>query len=231
MKKSSRRNKKIHKVVAKGDVTQAEQQIAILVKRVRDYDSEIAFIELKGHLQPYIKLFGKKYRIPGCDSDEIEQECLFALRYKAIEDFNPKRGKFQSFAILCIKRHLFSLIKGNSQQKRRALNESISLNDDHSDDGENLSLASLICDDEDTIGEQIADVENEKIKHDKLIEVLSPLEREVFKYYILKYHYDEIVDELKEVFPEKNINRKLCDNALVRIRSKAQNLSKNLDWS
>ena len=110
--------------------TVEQQHINNLVVSVRDHDNEQAFKKLKKYMDFYIKFFGNKYRIPGCDSEEIEQECLVALRYKAIEDFNPARGQFRSFAILCIRRHLFSIIKGGTQQKRRVLNESLSLNEE-----------------------------------------------------------------------------------------------------
>jgi len=117
-----------------------EQKFTSLVDLVRENDCKSSFNELREYLSSYIHLFGRKYRIPGCDSDEIEQECLFALRYKAIEDFNPLRGKFRSFAILCMKRHLFSIIKGSNQQKRRVLNNSLSLDEDRSG-GDDLSLS------------------------------------------------------------------------------------------
>ncbi len=126
-----------------GDKTY-EYEVTILVKLVRDDDCQESFGELRKYLSGYIQLSGRNYRIPGCDADEIEQECLYALRYKAIEDFNPKRGKFRSFAILCMKRHLFSIIKGSNQQKRRVLNNSLSLDEDRSE-GDGLSLGNLIA--------------------------------------------------------------------------------------
>jgi len=126
---------------------QTEEQIIVLVALVRQAESENAFSELREYLSSYISLFEKKYKIPGCDADEIAQECLFALRFKAIEDFNPTRGKFRSFAILCMKRHLFSIIKASSQQKRRVLNESLSLDEDRSE-GDDLSLSNLITKDQ-----------------------------------------------------------------------------------
>ncbi len=175
-------------------------------------------------------MFGRKYKIAGHDADEIEQECLFALRYKAIEDFDPRRGKFRAFAILCIKRHLFSLIKGNNQQKRRVLNQSLSLDEDRSEGGENLSLASLIAEDALTADEEMEREENHQLKQDKLLDKLSKLEQEVLKLYLQQFHYDEIVEKLEKLFPDKRISKKTVDNSLQRIRSKAQDLAKMLDW-
>lgn len=204
------------------DKQNKEDEICSLVNFVRELDCESSFGELKIYLGHYIRLFGRKYRIPGCDSDEIEQECLYALRYKAIEDFDPSRGKFKSFAILCIKRHLFSLIKGTTQQKRRVLNQSLSLDEDRSDEGESLSLINVITEDKLSADDEIAKDETYQLRRTKLLAKLSALEQEVFKLYLQQFHYDEIVIELKKMFPSKRLSKKAVDNALQRIRQKAQ---------
>jgi RNA polymerase sporulation-specific sigma factor len=206
-----------------------EDEICTLVNFVRELDCESSFAELKGYLGHYIKLFGRKYRIPGCDSDEIEQECLYALRYKAIEDFDAGRGKFKSFAVLCIKRHLFSLIKGNNQQKRRVLNQSLSLDEDRSEEGENLSLINVITEDGLSADDEVARAESHAVRRSRLLSKLSRLEQEVFKLYLQQYHYDEIVDELKKMFPNKRLTKKTVDNSLQRIRAKAQSMLLNED--
>ena len=215
---------------AERDKAITEDQIAALVDYIRESDCESAFLEIQAYLSYYIKLFGRKYRIPGCDADEIEQECLYALRYKAIEDFNPERGKFKSFAILCIKRHLFSLIKGNNQLKRKVLNTSLSLDEDRSENGEHLTLVNLITEKRPSVEAQLVKDEDRQIHEARLLAKLSRLEQEVFKLYIQQLHYDEIVVELRKVFPGKKLNRKAVDNALQRLRSKAQNMAENLDW-
>lgn len=205
-----------------------ETETVMLVKMVSEYGCEKSFIKLKAMLDPYIKLFGQKYKIAGHDKDEIEQECVIALYDKAIRDFNPERGKFRSFAILCIKRHLFSLIKGSNQQKRKVLNQSVSLYDDRSNDsseGENLSLVYIVTEDAPTNDEQISNDESIKLRRDKILAKLSPLEREVYKLYIQRYHYDEIVDELLKIFPKnKKLSKKTVDNSLQRIRTKLHKL-------
>lgn len=213
-------------------VSTDEPRIIRLVTSVRENNDELAFLQLKSYLDFYVKLFGHKYRIPGCDSEEIEQECLFALRYKAIEDFNPKRGKFRSFAILCIRRHLFSIIKSGSQQKRRVLNESLSLDEDRSgDEGESLSLINLVVKEEDPADVEIVKNESRQHKCNKLLTRLSKLEKEVFGLYIQQYHYDEIVDELRRMFRRKRVSKKTVDNALQRVRLKAEVIADKIDFS
>lgn len=211
-----------------------DKHITILVNYVKNTENgesnDLAFSKIRKHLDSYIKMFGKKYKIPGCDADEIEQECLFALRYKAIQDFDEARGKFKSFAILCIKRHLFSLIKGNNQLKRRVLNTSLSLDQDRVENGENLTLASLVKETHRSSDEQISRNENYEDKQAKLFEKLSELEREVIKLYLKQMRYDEIAEELKKIMPQQDVCKKQIDNALVRARSKAQNMSHNNEF-
>lgn len=207
----------------------SEEQIAMFVRAVREPECcERSFILLRSYLANYIKLFERRYKIPGCDADEIEQECLYALRYKAIEDFNPLRGKFRSFAILCMKRHLFSIIKGSNQQKRRVLNESLSLDEDRSEGGDNLSLSSIIPKGELSVSEKLEKEEITTATKNRLLSRLSRLEQEVFKLYIQQYPYDEIAQALEKIFPHKKFTKKSVDNALVRLRLKAQNMV--IDW-
>lgn len=212
----------------KGDRTE-EKRIALLVKMVRVSGCEDSFKVLYEYLSSYISLFGHKYKIPGCDKDEIEQECLYALRYKAIEDFNASRGKFRSFAILCMKRHLFSMIKGSNQQKRKVLNESLSLNEDRSE-GDDLSLSNIVMKQEISVEERMEKAEITNITKSRLMERLSKLEREVFVLYLQQLTYEEIVDELKKKFPDKRWSKKSADNALVRCRAKAQELGEDIDF-
>lgn len=209
---------------------QTEKRIIMLVASVRQNDCANAFDELNEYLSSYIRLFERKYRIPGCDGDEIAQECLFALRFKAIEDFNPLRGKFRSFAILCMKRHLFSIIKASTQQKRRVLNESLSLDADRSE-GDDLSLTNLITKDKLSTVEKLAKEETIFLRKQRLLSKLSRLEQEVFKLYIQQYPYDEIATALEEIFPNKKFSKKSVDNALVRCRSKAQDMAKSIDFT
>lgn len=208
----------------------SEEEIVSLVKRARELDDQEAFSELGMHLSYYISVFEKKYNIPGSDNDEIRQECLVALWQKAIEDFDPSRGKFKAFAVLCIKRHLFSIIKGNNQQKRKALNKSISLDQDRSDGEENLSLGNLLAEDCLAVDEQYEKDENYSEIENKLISKLSPLENAVYKLYVKQYKYSEIVEKLKGKIPGVKVNKKAIDNALFRVRQKSRKISSEINW-
>lgn len=191
----------------------------------RECCSEPAFNILRKYMNYYIKLFAHKYYVPGCDVEELEQECLVALRYEAIEDFNAQKGTFKNFAILCLKRRIFSLLKGNNQNKRRALNESLSLDEDRSD-GDELPLGSIVEDDELPPDEQLSKNELFFLRQIRLMARLSELEQEVCRLYMSQNSYDEIAKILQEKFPEEKYDAKTADNALVRAKAK----SKEVRW-
>lgn len=204
-----------------------EEDINKLVCEVKKSNKPSAFQTIREHLSFYLRNFALKYKISGCDYDEIEQECLFALRYKAIEDFDGTRGSFKPFAILCIKRHLFSLIKNNNQLKRLPLNRSISLDQERTEGGETLSLMSLVSSNKQSVEDYYSQSESFLFIKEKLYSKLSDLEQHVFDLYLQQLNYDEIVEELCDMLPGRKLSKKTVDNSLQRIRIKAGLLLKN----
>ena len=196
------------------------------IRKVKYDNNEEAYQKIYKEIKSDIDRFCMQFNISGLANDDIDQECQFALRYKAIKSFNPKKGSFRTFAVLCLKRHLYSISKGNHQNKKKALNVSVSLDESHNENGEELQLKNIIADD--TFGnlqEDVALREDERIKHEKLINKLSELEKAIYLLYIQKYRYDEIVDELIDQGWE-NVGKKAIDNSVQRIRSKAKILFK-----
>jgi RNA polymerase sporulation-specific sigma factor len=205
-------------------------EVAFLVKKVKDFNCEKSFDIIRSILEVPIKSLSRKYIIQNYDHEDIEQECLLALRDKVIEDFNPSKGSFKSFAVLCIKRHLLSIIKKNNQQKRKVALQCISLDQDRTDDhGEHLTLAALVADKHMTGDEQFAHDEILDMQVEKLRESLSDLERDVFDLYIQRFRYNEIVEMLMEKYPDQ-ISKKAVDNASTRARTKARTDKQEIDW-
>lgn len=209
-----------------------ESGIFELIKKVKYRNDGKSYDLILEYMKKYIEMFCRRFTIAGLSNDDIEQECLFALRYKAIDDFNPNRGTFKTFAVLCIKRHLFSIIKGNNQNKKKALNVSLSIDNPRKcDNSDELSLRNIIADDGMFIDELIEKREDDDIRQNKLMEKLSEFEKEVFVLYRQKYRYDEIVDVLRE--RGRDVDKKSIDNSAQRIRSKAKSIKwgKNTDNS
>ena len=80
-----------------------------LVKIIRGSKSKIekdlAFEEIVKMMEPNLQKFIRKFTIPGYDKNDIYQEALFALKYKAIKDYDSSRSEikdispFDKFAI------------------------------------------------------------------------------------------------------------------------------------
>jgi RNA polymerase sporulation-specific sigma factor len=191
-----------------------------------------AYNEIERRIKPKIMYIISQFYIPGCNSDDVCQEALFALRFKAIPDYDPSRGNFgpypfDNFAILCIRRHLSTLLKSSFQNKKKALNTSISLDKNRNRDSvDMLFLVDIITDGNSSISDELQDKEYYVNLFSRLLKKLSKFERKVFILYTHKYSYEEITkiinDNYKSKKMKKRINVKGVDNALSRIKIKGK---------
>lgn len=185
-------------------------------------------------LIPKIYKVVSKFKIPGCDHSDIMQEALYALRYKAIKDYDKERGTgdgpapFDKFALLCIRRHLATEFKSSYQNKKRVLNQSVSIYKETTTSNSNeddVSLSNIISDpDALDIGDQSAENEYYTDLQNLLIEALSGFEKEVYVLYAQKYSYEEIADKINSRRQKVRVNIKGVDNALSRIKHKAREI-------
>jgi RNA polymerase sigma factor (sigma-70 family) len=181
-----------------------------LINNIRKTKDEIeinkAFEELLSMLLPKIQKVVSKFNIPGYEYSDILQEALYALRYKAIKDYDRARGTgdgpapFDKFALLCIRRHLATEFKSSYQNKKRVLNQSISIYKESSrnnDGEEDVSLSNILSDpDALDICELTAENEYYKNLQDLLLSSLSSFEKEVYLLYAQKYSYEEIAEKI-----------------------------------
>ena len=195
------------------------------------------FQEILDRIDPLVKKISWKYNVAGHDSSDIYQEALFALRFKAIRDFDIERTNegdkvaFEKFAALCIKRHLSTLLKTSFQNKKYTLNSSISISAERSlgsgEDTGSLSdiLSGVFEEDLDRLvrEEQFHIIITEPLK------VLSSFEKKVLLLYAQRYSYKEITDIINENREKVKINIKGVDNALSRIKIKARSLLDKLN--
>lgn len=68
----------------------------------------------------YAYALAEDFFLPGADRDDLRQESLIGL-LNAIRDYDPALGAFKSFVILCVKRHLYTAVKGADRVKHRLL--------------------------------------------------------------------------------------------------------------
>ena len=87
-------------------------------------DDEEAINELIKLYFPLVTTNAKNFFLIGAEKEDLIQEGLLGL-FKAIKYYKSEKSSFNSFAILCIRRQIFSAIKLANRQKNMLLNEAI----------------------------------------------------------------------------------------------------------
>ena len=230
MAKSKKSAKKIN--IPIGDLDYVE--LAKIVKNKKNVGkiSNEAYNEIENRIKPKVMYIVHQFYIPGCDKNDILQEALYALRFKAIIDYDRNKGNhgpypFDNFAILCIRRHLSTLLKSSFQNKRRTLSTSISLDQDRNNDSDNkLFLFDILPTTDSNYLNMLEHKEYYKNLFDKLFDKLSKFEKKVFILYTKKYSYDQMKDMLNKSYRLKNSKKRVkiksIDNALSRIKQKGR---------
>jgi len=202
--------------------------------RVRKSKVNNAYNEVEKRLKPKILHIISQFFIPGLHRDDLLQESLYALRFKAVPDYNRRiigrQGgfyPFDKFAVLCIRRHLSTILKSSFQNKRKALNTSLSLDQDrNTNSNEELFLSDILPTTTGNVLGELEDKEYYKNIFTKLYNRLSPFEKKVFLLYRQRYSYDEITDLINKKYKKdgskKRINIKSIDNSLSRIKMKGK---------
>ena len=163
----------------------------------------------------------------GADKEDLIQEGMIGL-YKAIRDYENEKGVlFYTFAELCIVRQMYSAIKASNRQKNIPLNTYISLYgpDFEEEKGQNHgeNYANYVQQEKNQNPEELViDKENLAVLEYTIESRLSSLEKEVVQYYMNGLSYVEIAELLGR-------SPKSVDNALQRIKSKLNQLFKELN--
>jgi len=212
-----------------------EDLVEIVRGEGRKRRQNCAYNEIEHRIKSKLIYITRQFYIPGFNFDDILQEGLYALRFKAIPDYNKERGSgdqpypFDKFAILCIRRHLSTILKSSFQNKRKALNTSLSLDQDRgTHEDEKLYLSDILPKTKAGVIDIVSDKEYYKNLFSRLYQRLSKLERNVFILYAHKCSYEEITAKINKVYikggTKKRTNIKSIDNALSRIKMKAKEI-------
>ena len=204
------------------------EMVVKLQKSPSRKSKETIFNEIIEKIDPLIRRIVGKFNIPGYEKSDLYQEALYAVRFKAISDFDVTRiigddfVGFEKFAALCVKRHLSTLLKCSFQNKKATLNTSVSFHALASDDDESFDMSSLM--DAPGISQELNSERQEIFRSiiSNLMEHLSDFEKKVLALYAQRFSYEEISDMLNRNGETKTINIKGVDNALSRIKIKAK---------
>lgn len=144
----------------------------------------------------------------GIDYNDLCQEGYIGLNY-AISHFSEEKNTiFFTYVKKCIERKMISVIIGSTRLKHKALNESLSIDD------ESNMLEKTLKDNNnpESIIENL-EIEEKLIKSIK--KKLTDYEEQVFELLISDFNYKEIADILEK-------DSKAIDNAIQRIKIKVK---------
>jgi RNA polymerase sporulation-specific sigma factor len=201
-----------------------DPKIVRLVNKAKKGDEKSFKILLKMVDGDLRKIAGH-YFILGGDREDVMQELRLGV-FKAVNSYDcTKDTSFKNFCVnLVCKRHLATAISSAKRMKNSVLNDSISLDAPIilGDDGNLQTLADFIPDKQNPYDESpevnlVEDIivrEEYELNTKKLMEKLTPLEAEIFSEYGTNSLYKEISITL-------SVPAKCVDNALTRIRKKA----------
>lgn len=171
-----------------------------------------------------VRICARPYFLAGGDSEDLIQEGMVGL-LAAIREYDPGRSaSFRTYAEVCIKNRLFSVIKAAARDKHIPLNNSVSFGTPlFSGNGDPLAFGA--SDGQGTDPEEILlsrESFRERLK--ALMGQLSGFEASVLRLYLNGLSYSEIAAEV-------NKSPKSVDNAVQRIRRKLAQQSSSGDIS
>jgi len=143
----------------------------------------------------------------GLELNDVMQEATIGFE-EAIMGYNQDDSAiFYTFACLCIDRQLKTLIVKQGRDKHKILNEAITLECE-----DDINLYNVVSDDV-TPESELINKEEENNLHDRIVNILTELECNVFELKIKGFNSKEISDiltiEIKDVY-----------NAVDRIKNK-----------
>ncbi len=171
-----------------------------------------------------VRSLANRYYLIGADKEDLVQEGMIGL-FKAVRDYRPDRNaSFYSFAVLCIKREMFTAINKYHSKKNSPLNNYVSFSaklEENSRDQETAGKLLDVLEAESAFDPVQAAIDKEFLEtfEETAKDFLSETEGKVLHLMIQGKGYREIADAL-------SMSPKSADNAVQRCKQK---LTKFLD--
>lgn len=191
-----------------------------LIENLRVGDDDI----MNFLMEKYKNLVRKKARtmfLLGGDNDDLIQEGMIGL-FKAVQDYKfDAEASFYTFADLCISRQIYSAIEASKRKKHIPLNSYVSI---YSDEGdlEQMEFNQVEKEMQQNPETLFLGREYQEGIEQELSRELSDLENKVLYLHIRGEDYKTIAQLLDKT-------PKTIDNALQRIKSKANRIVKSAD--
>lgn len=190
-----------------------------LIQRLRDGDKDVVDFLMEKYKE-LVKVKARSMYILGGDTEDLVQEGMIGL-FKSMRDYDAGRdASFHTFADLCVSRQMYTAIEAAKRKKHLPLNAYVSFDDDSNAQEVNSYMSEILSDISYSDPEKrLIDEENVKRLEEKIYEVLSPLECQVFELRLTGMGYVDIARVLAK-------DDKSIDNALARIKSKVKKIVK-----
>ena len=210
------RKKVLHVKAEPAESSRFEGMDDAKVAMLANQEDSLASEYLLNKYKNFVRAKARTYFLVGADREDLIQEGMIGL-FKAIRDFLPdKQVSFRAFAELCITRQIITAIKAATRQKHKPLNSYVSLNKPVFDEESDRMLVDIITSAKVLTPEDIIiDKEDIASIEEKIGEMLSGLERDVLRLYLMGRSYQQIALQL-----DRRV--KSIDNALQRVKSKLE---------
>ena len=157
-----------------------------------------------------VRSCARPFFLAGWDSEDLIQEGMLGL-LKAIREYKPDRdASFRTFAEICVRSRLASLLRDSVRDKRKASTQSVSLNSPGFDSDSNAMFAPMVQ----------RNPEEFLIDREHTAALLSGVRKQLseFEAVILGYYLDGL--SCREIAAAVGKTPKSVDNAVQRIRRK-----------
>lgn len=188
-----------------------DYELVFLVKEQNEEAEKVLIRKYENLIAKIIQEYKNIIKYNGLDKNDLYQEGLLGLMY-AIENFNETRNaSFYTYASICIKSKMKTLIRKSTNTKNYMLNNSLSLDNINSTEENNYYC--IIANNTDDLSTNLSEAEERDILFKSINKILTPLEKEVLDYKIKNYTNEEISVKM-------NKEKRCIENAITRIRKK-----------
>ena len=184
-----------------------DEELALLA---RDGDREAEEL-LVARYHRLVRTCARPYFLAGGDSEDLTQEGMFGL-LKAVREYHAeKEASFRTFAEICIRSRLYSVLRDMARDKHKPLNQSVSLDTPDFDSNSYTSGTSNLAQ---------RNPEDHMIDRERTAALLSGVRKQLseFEAKILGYYLDGL--SCREIADTVGRSPKSVDNAVQRIRRK-----------
>lgn len=166
-----------------------------------------------------VRVCARPFFLAGGDSEDLIQEGMVGL-LSAIREFRPQKGaSFRTFAEVCVRRRIISVVRSAAGGKHLPLNDSVSLDPSLFLANQDFTSFGTAYHHQRNPEDVVIHEENLSALEEAIREGLTRLETQVLTHYLNGLSYAEIAEEVQR-------STKSVDNAVQRIRRKiAQYLS------